>query len=319
MILCCGDALIDMIPANTSLSSADLKSPSFAPHPGGAVFNTAISLGRLGVPAHLLTGMSNDLFGAQLTRSLTQSNVGTAYTIVSSRPTTLAFVELNQGQANYTFYDENSASRMISPSDLPVLPDDISTLYFGGISLINEPAADTYLALAQREAPRSVIMLDPNIRSNFITNQPAYRARLAALCDVADIIKVSDEDLDWLTPGSEPAMAKLRALRADRSAVMILTSGKDGATALLRDGTEVSVKAPQAVVIDTVGAGDTFNAGVLARLHHLTHLTKPGIATLTATTMTEALTFGAKVAAVTVARAGANPPWRAELEASKCG
>jgi fructokinase len=312
MILCCGDALIDMIPA-----SADPKRASFAPHPGGAVFNTAISLGRLGVPVHMLTGMSNDLFGAQLTRSLTQSNVGTAYTIVSSRPATLAFVELNQGQATYTFYDENSAGRMIAPSDLPTLPDDISTLYFGGISLINEPAADTYLALAQREAPRSVIMLDPNIRSSFITNQPAYRARLAALCDVADIIKVSDEDLDWLTPGPEPVMAKLRALRADRPAVMILTRGKDGATALLLDGTEVSVKAPKAVVIDTVGAGDTFNAGVLARLHHLTHLTKPAIANLAATAMTEALTFGAKVAAVTVARAGANPPWRAELEAGK--
>jgi fructokinase len=314
MILCCGDALIDMIPAG-----AESKNASFAPHPGGAVFNTAISLGRLGVPVHMLTGMSNDLFGAQLNHSLTQSSVGTTYTVVSSRPTTLAFVELNQGQATYTFYDENSAGRMIAPSDLPTLPDDISALYFGGISLINEPAANTYLALAQRETPRSVIMLDPNIRSSFITDQPAYRARLAALCDVADIIKVSDDDLDWLTPGPEPVMTKLRELRGDRSAVMILTQGKNGATALLRDGIEVSVKAPKAVVIDTVGAGDTFNAGVLARLHHLTHLTKPAIATLAATPMTEALTFGAKVAAVTVARAGANPPWRAELEASNRG
>ncbi|MDG2405543.1 MAG: carbohydrate kinase [Paracoccaceae bacterium] len=318
MILCCGDALIDMIPASATSPSAETKAASFVPHPGGAVFNTAISLGRLGVPTHMLTGISDDLFGTQLTRRLTESHVGTAYTIVSARPTTLAFVELNKGHATYTFYDENSAGRMIAPSDLPTLPDNISTLYFGGISLINEPAANTYLALAQREAPNRVIMLDPNIRSGFVTDQPAYRARLAALCDVADIIKVSDEDLDWLTPGPEPVMAKLKALRAERTAVMILTRGKDGATALLQNGIEVSVKPPQATVVDTVGAGDTFNAGVLAHLHHLNHLTKPGIASSAATPMTAALMFGAKVAAVSVARAGANPPWRAELEAINC-
>ena len=146
MILCCGDALIDMIPATTAQAT-----PGFTPLPGGAVFNTAISLGRLGIPVEMLTGMSQDLFGAQLTRTLTDSNVGTRFNIVNTRPTTLAFVELTDGHATYTFYDENSAGRMITPTDLPDLTPDITTLYFGGISLCNTPAADTYLALPQQD------------------------------------------------------------------------------------------------------------------------------------------------------------------------
>ena len=308
MILCCGDALIDMIPSVTTTGAQ-----SFVPHPGGAVFNTAISLGRLGASVEMLTGLSKDLFGAQLTRSLVESGVGTAFTIVSQRPTTLAFVELNDGQARYTFYDENSAGRLIAVSDLPNLTGGISTLYFGGISLCNAPAADTYLALAQREAAEGVIMLDPNIRPGLIRDAAAYRARLTAFCGLADIIKVSDEDLDWLAPGPAPLLQKLHTLQAGRPKVMILTRGKDGATALLPDGSKVSVAAQQAEVVDTVGAGDTFNAGVLAELQERSLLDKSALATITAAPIRAALAFGSKVATVTVSRAGANPPWRAEM------
>lgn len=308
MILCCGDALIDMIPATTAQAT-----PGFTPLPGGAVFNTAISLGRLGIPVEMLTGMSQDLFGAQLTRTLTDSNVGTRFNIVNTRPTTLAFVELTDGHATYTFYDENSAGRMITPTDLPDLTPDITTLYFGGISLCNTPAADTYLALAEREATKRVIMLDPNIRPGFITDEAPYRTRLKAIFAVADIIKVSDEDLEWLIPGPEDVMSKLAILQAGRQTAMILTCGKDGARALLPDGTDIAVSVPPAVVVDTVGAGDTFNAGVLASLHGEYNLNKASIAQLRAAQMTKALEFGAKVAAVTVTRAGANPPWHHEI------
>ena len=308
MILCCGDALIDMIPATTTQAT-----PSFVPLPGGAVFNTAVSLGRLRVPVEMLTGLSQDLFGAQLTNALTDSNVGTKFNIVTARPTTLAFVELTDGDASYTFYDENSAGRMITSADLPALTNDITALYFGGISLCNAPAADTYLTLALREAAQRVIMLDPNIRPGFITDAAVYRTRLDAIFAVADIIKVSDEDLAWLLPGPEDVMSKLATLQAGRQAIMILTCGKDGAQALLPDGSKVAVDVPAAVVVDTVGAGDTFNAGVLANLHGQHILTKAAIRQLSGAHMIEALAFGAKVAAVTVARAGANPPWQSEL------
>jgi fructokinase len=158
-----------------------------------------------------------------------------------------------------------------------------------------------------------VIMLDPNIRPGFITDEAAYRTRLSAIFAVADIIKVSDEDLKWLIPGPADIMSKLVQLQAGRQAVMILTCGKDGARALLPDGTDVAVSVPPAVVVDTVGAGDTFNAGVLAHLHSEHSLTKAAIGQLRGAHMTKALEFGAKVAAVTVARAGANPPWRHEI------
>ena len=308
LIICCGEALIDMVPV-----SSESGQISYVPLVGGAIFNTAIGLGRLGVQVGMLSGISNDLFGQQLNQALVDSKVDTSYLMRSNAPTTLAFVTLKQGHASYTFYDENSAGRMITSADLPALTNDITALYFGGISLCNTPAADTYLTLALREAAQRVIMLDPNIRPGFITDATVYRTRLDAIFAVADIIKVSDEDLAWLLPGPEDVMSKLATLQAGRQAIMILTCGKDGAQALLPDGSKVAVDVPAAVVVDTVGAGDTFNAGVLANLHGQRSLTKAAIGQLSGAHMIEALEFGAKVAAVTVARAGANPPWQSEL------
>ncbi|MFC2969204.1 carbohydrate kinase family protein [Acidimangrovimonas pyrenivorans] len=307
MILCCGESLIDMIPR-----PCDGGATGFVPHSGGAVFNTAIALGRLGAPAGLLTGLSTDLFGRQLAETLAASGVSTALAITSDRPTTLAFVELTEGQARYTFYDENTAGRMIAETELPALPEDVSALFFGGISLISEPAADTYAALAARGGDRAV-MLDPNIRAGFVRDAERYRARLARMIALADIVKVSDEDLDWLYPGDAPLTDKLARLQAAGPSVAILTRGAKGAVALLPFGAQVEVASARATVVDTVGAGDTFNAGVLAKLSELGLLGKAALAELAEEPARDALAFGATVAAVTVARAGANPPWREEL------
>lgn len=308
MILCCGEALIDMIPEKTESGTS-----GFVPHIGGSVFNTAIALGRLGTRTGMLTGLSRDLFGRQLDDALKASHVDTGLVAYSDRPATLAFVQLVDGHATYTFYDENSANRMLAPEDIGPLPGDVSALYFGGISLCNPPAADTYLALAEREAGRCAMMLDPNIRPNFISDIPAYRARIARMLAVADIVKVSDEDLGWLYPGPEALTEKLTALLKAGPSVVIMTRGGSGATAYLRDGREVSVAAVPAQVVDTVGAGDTFNAGVLAKAAEMGLLTPGGLASASDQALAAVLGFGAQVAAVTVSRAGANPPWRDEL------
>ncbi len=308
MILCCGEALIDMI-AEPTVSGAK----GFVPHSGGAIFNTAVALGRLGVPTGLLTGLSTDMFGEQLIAALQISHVTTTHAVRSDRPTTLAFVQLKDGHATYNFVDENSAGRMLRPEDMPDKLPGISALYFGGISLACEPCADAYAALLERHGAERAVMLDPNIRPGFIKDQTRYRTRLNHIIAKTDIIKVSDEDLDWIIPGPESHAEKVPLLLQAGPAVVIVTKGGDGASGYLADGTEVSVPVQKVKVVDTVGAGDTFNAGVLAALSHAGQLDKPSLRALPPNSLRDALEFGAKVAAVTVSRVGANPPWAQDL------
>jgi fructokinase len=308
MILCCGEALIDMIPTPTVAGPE-----GFVPHSGGAVFNTAIALGRLGVQTGMLTGLSSDLFGRQLAESLKASHVDTSHVILSDRPTTLAFVRLVDGHASYCFFDENSAGRMLTEMDFPALSDEVSSLFFGGISLACEPAAEGYAGLLEREATDRAVMVDPNIRPRFIKDIDGYRARLDAMLSRADIVKVSDEDLNWLQPAPLSLREKVAVLLEKGPSVVILTRGGEGATGFLADGREVQVAAERVEIMDTVGAGDTFNAGFLAKLSELGCLTKPQLSGLSENTLQQAIEHGAKVAAVTVSRAGANPPWAGEL------
>lgn len=301
MILCCGEALIDMLPRETTDGAS-----AFAPHAGGSVFNTAIALGRLDAPVQFFSGLSSDLFGDVLRRELQASKVDSNPAAVSDRPTTLAFVTLTDGHASYAFYDENTAGRMLSPEDLPTTHAD--ALFFGGISLVVEPCGAAYEALMLREASARLTMIDPNIRPSFITDEASYRGRLTRMLDAADIIKTSDEDLEWITGNTDAA-----GLLAQTGAkVVLLTRGSDGVSIVTPMGT-FEVPAEKATVVDTVGAGDTFSAGFMAYLQKQGLLTKSGIVSATEADLCGAAAFGAKVAAITVSRAGANPPWSAEL------
>lgn len=308
MILCCGEALIDMIPMPTEGGAE-----GYVPHAGGAIFNTAIALGRLGARTGMLTGLSSDLFGQHLTEALSASHVDLSCVITSDRPTTLAFVRLTDGHATYSFYDENSAGRMLVPDDLPTLPTDVSALYFGGISLACEPGADAYAALLARESAGRAVMLDPNIRPSFIKDIAHYRKRLERMITLSDIVKVSDEDLNWILPDPLSLREKVQELQDMGPSVVILTRGSEGATGFLASGVEVHVPAIRAEIVDTVGAGDTFNAGFLAKLSELGELRMPNLRELSETALRDALTHGARVAAITVTRVGANPPWAEEL------
>ncbi len=309
MILCCGEALIDMIP-----STSDDGNTTYAPHSGGAIFNTAIALGRLGVSTKMLTGLSTDLFGTQLREALEASLVDTSLVVESSNPTTLAFVQLVNGHAKYTFYDENTAGRVFSEKDLPEIPTDIAAIYLGGISLCSEPAADAYRAIAENESDNKVIMVDPNIRANFISDEAIYRERLDRMLACADIVKVSDEDLDWMIADTSLSQdTKMEQLIHKGASIVIMTRGKDGAKAMMADKSIVEVPSKLVEVVDTVGAGDTYNAGFIAKLSELSVLDKTSIKNIDKSQLSEALSFGASVAAVTVSRAGANPPWKHEL------
>lgn len=306
MILCCGEALIDMLPRTTTLGEA-----AYAPYAGGAIFNTAIALGRLGISTGFFTGLSDDMLSDVLRETLASSNVDYTHCVISSRPTTVAFVKLVNGSATYAFYDEGTAGRMITIDDLPVLGDDIEALHFGAISLIPNPAGETYEALCGREHAKRVISLDPNIRPGFIRDKAAHQARIMRMAAQADIIKFSDEDLEWFgVPGDHDTLAA-QWLKVGPKLVVI-TKGAEGAVGYTA-GHKVEVPSERVTVVDTVGAGDTFDAGVLASLKRDGLLTKGQVAALAEPAIRNALALGAKAAAVTVSRAGANPPWAKEI------
>ena len=306
MIICCGEALIDMLPR-----TATTGEPALAPYSGGAVFNSAIALGRLGVPVEFFSGLSSDLFGEQLQASLAASHVGTRFAHISSRPTTLAFVHLVDGHASYVFYDENTAGRMLSEDDLPELGRDVDAMLFGAISLIPEPCGATYEALMAREHRHRVTMLDPNIRPAFIPDRERHLARMNRMVGMADIVKLSDEDLKWF--GEAGSVDEIAADWLERGPkLIVITRGSQGATGYTRNHS-VTVTPKPVAVVDTVGAGDTFNAGILASLHEQGALSKSALADLSEDAIRSALSLGAAAAAITVSRAGANPPWKTEL------
>jgi len=306
MILCCGEALIDMLPRTTTLGE-----DAYAPYAGGAIFNTAIALGRLGVPTGFFTGLSDDMMGDILRKTLGESGVDYSYCATLSRPTTVAFVKLVDGHATYAFYDEGTAGRMITEAELPALGADCEAIHFGAISLIPEPCGSTYEALLAREHETRVISLDPNIRPGFIKDKDAHMARIRRMAAMADIVKFSDEDLAWFgLEGDEDALARHWLHHGAR--LVVVTRGAEGAVGYTA-GHKVTVPSERVAVVDTVGAGDTFDAGVLASLKMQNLLTKQQVAKLSEEQIAKALALGARAAAVTVSRAGANPPWAKEI------
>lgn len=306
MILCCGEALIDMLPRTTTLGE-----DAYAPYAGGAIFNTAIALGRLGVPTGFFTGLSDDMMGDILRRTLAESRVDYSYCATLSRPTTVAFVKLVDGHATYAFYDEGTAGRMITEAELPTLGAECEALHFGAISLIPEPCGSTYEALLKREHESRVISLDPNIRPGFIKDKDAHMGRIRRMAAMADIVKFSDEDLAWFgLEGDEDALARHWLHHGAR--LVVVTRGADGAVGYTANH-KVTVPSERVAVVDTVGAGDTFDAGVLASLKMQNLLTKQQVARLSEDQIAKALALGARAAAVTVSRAGANPPWAGEI------
>ncbi len=307
MIVCCGEALIDMLPRTSKEGAA-----VYQPLNGGSIFNTAIALGRLGIITGFFSGLSTDFFGDSLVAGLKASNVDLKYTKIWDKPSTLAFVKLDNGQARYSFFDENSASRMLTTKDLPKLAADVNALHFGSISLIPEPGASTLEALMTREAEKRVICLDPNIRANVIKDRRGYLERISRLIALCDILKISDEDITWITGKTDLAVAARKWLNAGAK-VVVITRGENGVEVFTKG---LSFKQPSVSVkvVDTVGAGDTFTAGFLASLQKAGKLNKAAVAYLDEASLRNAVTYAARAAAVTVSRAGANPPWLHELQ-----
>lgn len=310
MIVSCGEALIDFVP----MLGAD-GSKGYRPCVGGSPYNTAVALARLGAETGFLARFSSDFFGQMLRDHLASNGVDIGLAVVADQPTTLGFVSLDQGEEpQFAFFSTGAADRSLVPDDLPdTLPEAVRCLQFGSISLMQEPSATTLTGLMRREAGRRIISLDPNVRPGLIPDRLAWRERLEGWVALADIVKVSAADLAWLYPETDP-LSQAAAWLASGPKLLAVTFGAERSVGLFADQ-RVEEPAERVTVSDAVGAGDTFHAGLLASLDRDGALTAAGLATLSPATVARALRLGARAAAITVTRPGADPPTLEEIVA----
>lgn len=309
MILVCGEALFDMMGVATPDGEA------FLPVVGGSPLNVAIGIARLGRPAAFLSKLSTDFFGDRLDAVLAAEGVDRRFVRrAAGRPTTLAFVALGaDGQPVYAFHGAGAADRSMTPDDLPgALPAAVTAIHVGSIALAQEPTASTLERLVAREAAHRVISLDPNIRPSVIPDRAGHVARVERLFGHADLVKASAEDAAWLAGGTVDPAETARDWSRRGPALVCVTDGANGLI-VARDGYCEAVTAPAVAVADTIGAGDTVQAALLARLDETGRLDKAALRRLGPADLRDLAGFAAAAAAITVTRRGADLPRRAEL------
>ena len=306
MIICAGESLIDMVSFRGEAE--------YTPHVGGSNFNSSIALGRLGADSYYFGAISNDNYGELIENTLRHSNVKQDFIIKTNRPTTLAYADVIDGIAEYTFVDEHSAGRLLDTTSLKPFLDGVKkakALLVGGISLQAEPCGSSWQWLIEGVSGHLPIYFDANIRPDFIEDKQRYFDRFVELTSKVDIIKISDEDYRYLF-GAQDFTEISKSWLNNGVKLVILTLGSDGAKVLYRDH-EVSVQSNKVDVLDTIAAGDTFNAGFLLSLDKQGLLDRESLNSIGETQLKTALTFANKVASITVTKKGANPPWLEEL------
>ena len=307
MVVVCGEALIDRLAGTDS--------------PGGGPYNTARALARLGIPTQFLGRLSTDAFGQQLRDLLAVDGADLSLTSFGPEPTTLAIADVDpDGHAAYRFIIDGTSAPNLTRLMLPAsLPSGVRALHVGTLGLVFEPIARTLAGLVEREHENLLVMVDPNIRPSALSNSSppftgegqggGYRSRLERVISQSTIVKASDADMAWLYPEVELESAA-RALLAHGPSLVIVTLGANGAFGVCA-GAEVRVPAPMVDVVDTIGAGDAFGAGLLAWLYDHDRLNRD--LRLDREELRAALEFACLVASITCTRAGADPPRRAEL------
>ncbi|GAP51555.1 carbohydrate kinase family protein [Streptomyces azureus] len=300
---CVADAFTEPASASNELALRVL--------PGGGPANTAVALARLGTPARFLARLSGDVFGRLFRAHLEESGVDLSYAVAAVEPSTLAVAELDAtGQAAFSFHAQNTADWQWTPGELAgVELSQAACVHTGSLALVREPGAAVVEEFLAASSPQATISIDPNVRP-LLVNPQVYRDRLTHWCGLADVLRLSEDDLDLLLPGTPPEQA-CDTWHAAGVRLVVITRGAEGAMASL-DGERVQVPAVAAPVVDTVGAGDSFTAGLL---HHLgAHGLLGGRLTgLRLADVEEACLFAVKVAALTCSVAGPNPPWQSQL------
>ncbi|WP_308291784.1 carbohydrate kinase family protein [Microbacterium jejuense] len=305
-IVVVGEALVDIVHRTPGIVDEA---------PGGSPANVALTLGRLGRAPVLVTRLGRDERGARLRRWLEDSGVEVRGVDAARTATATAHLDAS-GAARYEFDLEWSLG-----DELPGLREFVGAadvLHVGSVAAVLEPGARQVAALVGGAPPRALVTYDPNIRPSLVDDPAAVRGRVGELVALADVVKASDEDLRWLHPGEE-IVEVARRWAARGPAFVVVTLGADGALAVTAGGDVVSVPGVATEVVDTVGAGDTFMGALIDGLL-AAGATAPGLRAaagggIPSSELEALLRHGARAAAITVARAGANPPWRTELTA----
>ncbi len=315
MYLVCGEALFDIFSDDQTDASA-FKMEAVA---GGSPFNVAIGIARLGGKSALLTGISYDMLGQRLAATLERENVSTKYLVRSGNRTTLSLVGIDRhGHPGYVFYGLGSADCNVHPQDLPTIGNEITGIHFGSYSLVVRPVADAVSSLLHMAGGRFV-SVDPNVRLNVEPDIDIWRERLAEYAARADLLKISTEDMQALYT-SASVESKVADWLDLGVRLVIVTDGSRKVSAWNRSGDVVQVEPPATDVVDTVGAGDSFQAAVLAKLaEDGKSAPKTALDALDPASLKRLLIFGVSAAGITCQRRGADLPRRNELVVDVAG
>jgi fructokinase len=304
MIAVVGEALIDLVVDDAGQVAA---------RPGGGPFNTARTLGRLGVETTFLGRLSRDGFGRFLRARLAADGVALGLAAPAREPSALAVADAGSGSGGQLSYDFYLAGTTAAAFDYPMLaaalPDSVTAVHVGTLALALEPVAAAVERLLLADLPPdTLVMVDPNCRPAVIEDRDAYLDRFERVLHRTDMVKVSVADLGYLCPGVPPEVAATTLLD-DKLALVIVTDGPCPVRAFLPGG-EVSVGVPQVAVVDTAGAGDAFGGAFLA-WWTANGLTRDDL--WYTDQVAAALRAAARVAALTCTRPGAEPPSLAEV------
>lgn len=307
MFVVCGEALMDVFSQGDTPTGLALDARI-----GGSPFNVATGLARMRQPVAFFGGVSRGFVGDRLMRALQEEGIATHAVVPLDAPTTLSLVGLDaQGVPSYSFYGEHCADRLLPREALSQAPATAWCCHFGSYTMVVEPVADTLRALVEREQGRSLISYDPNVRLNVEPDLLRWRQVLDWMLPRTHLLKVSDEDLGLLYPGHDVDALAAQWV-AQGVALLVVTRGGEGATAWTARH-RVDVPAAPTTLVDTVGAGDTFQAALLTWLAEHDAIVPEALAGLDEAALAAALRFAGTAAAITCSRRGADLPRRAEL------
>jgi fructokinase len=302
-----GEALIDLVPGDGALT--------FQARPGGSPYNVAVGLARLGVATSLMARLADNAFGRTLSERARREGIDLTAAPVAHQPTTLAVVSLDgAAQVTYDFYVEGTADWQWTAAELDRLPERTAILHFGSIAAWTAPGGEHIQDLARRTATDGEILVsyDPNVRPSLLGDRDGGRAAIERCVSTAHLTKASREDLEWLYPGQSIADVAVAWLSCGPT-LMIVTDGASGATAFTRAGERLHRPGMAVDVVDTVGAGDAFNSGLLAALLRTELATPDRLADASPDQLRIALDEAICVSALACTRAGADPPHRTAL------